>query len=345
MEKDENLENFKKINDYIFEKIKDDANLLINKKRFEEIEIFLNELKKTGDFYKSLIPTLFDIKKSYIKDNNSNFFNIEEIKKIKNTLELDLLCSNLNKFLSLINNSNFIWLENIKEGILNESREGFTWNASAFFGFIDINNRILNFLYLGFLNFEYAFKNKLLKTLLKNKKNVPFKEINTKVDSYKNFFSKKTENEKRNPEDFLPKYFNEINYIDLLEILNIIKSDELLKTIIIEILGNYNFKNFNSSNLSTIKDEIIKNLSVIKEMRNKVMHFHWIMPTNKENLLMDSLKSLNYLSHLNVGNEGRLGDKIYWDIVYLISGNINVNNDSRLLKYFSKNIFNYDLIK
>lgn len=268
--------------------------------------------------------------------------NVNTISRIS---DLKVQLSYLQSFHNLFFNNNIEHMKFIQENIL-KPKDGYVYQLNIFDLVKNLNRDVSTLVYRNINVFE-SFLKIVIVSVMTNLGYSFDKASSFKIGSLQKH--KELNKLKSNPE-LEPKknwvIFNEMTLSEVINFLNNISDEKLLKAILINLVGQYKFDSYKNgiSTKSTkeIRTEIVDQLNMIKELRNDVMHFDMLLPAKNNNKLMRCVRAMVHLSKSQDGaNDQYLS--MHSQLLSIITNFMNLVPDRQIMEYFQKNILSFEI--
>lgn len=319
------------------------------------------DFKREINYYNELIENIkyFDydfLSKYFFKDKNFN--NDDEINKIKEDFDeagknifmkeffLNSLINKRNylqKFLQIFLDKDINYLKEISSSILkfdNDFKLNFNYVLNQL---IILNNEISTFFYSTLRNVEKYLKTIIQSKMILNKINFKNVEKEFKLEDLSNYKKIKIHGDINSNLKKISIALSYFTWKEIIDLIKAIKNQKLLNDIFLNIYGDLKIEKENDT--YETKKKLIKDLEIIKELRDKIMHYEYILPTDENNnILMKSLKSLNSINTVNKNNINNAGfDITYNQILNFVSNFLLKMNNEKINIFFQKHILSYEI--
>lgn len=247
----------------------------------------------------------------------------------------------LEKFLQIFLDQDINYLKEISSSIL-KFDNNFNWNFNFVLNeIIILNNDISSLFYNILRSVEKYLKSIIQHKMVFNKINFRDIEKEFKLKDLFNFKKIKNHADMNDNSKKISIVLSYFTWQEIIKLILTIKNEKLLNDIFLNIYGDLKINK--EKNIYEIKEKLVKDLEIIKELRDKIMHYEYILPTDNNNILMESLKALNSINTVNKNLTNAGFDIPYNQVLNLVSEFLLNMNNEKINIFFQKYILSYEI--
>lgn len=322
----------------------------LNEDFTNQLILFEETLKKIKLFdYEFLFPYFFKIKpeekeiflnKNKWKENFEKSNNEYQKKNILN--EISFFNQELLEFRKIFLSEDINFLKTISFSIL-KLQNDFTWKIELFYKIIGLNNEISSISYIWLGMIEKYIKNVIQSKMILLKFNfIDTNKEKFKIKEIQNYKDIKHHKDIMNNPKKIPIALSVLSWNEIIKLIEAIEDEKVSNEINLNIYGKEKINN--QEDVFETKRRLINDLEKIKKLRDKIMHFDYILPANDDNILMESIKALISIDRtyrINNGFTTTGFGTFYNQILSLVTNFLLTIHDEKINLFFQKNILSY----